>query len=380
MKQKLIILGLCTALLAGCGKGRIKEEAPVLRTVEVSTIGTDTISNNFTYSGKAAASKEIAVAPTIPGEVINYYFEVGDTVKENQVLFTVDSSNLNDQLRSSQAGYNASKLSLENTEKNYNNNKVLFEEGIISEAEMDQIKLDYESAKANIESLEINLDILKKKINDCSVTAPMSGVVVTRGVERGGFAGQAAPAYVIMDLSTIKVEVGVSEQAVNTIQVGDEVRVTMSAVSETPLVGKVSTISPASNHTGTYSVKIELDNKDGIIKSGMLAEVSFTKEKVEGASVLPRNAVLTKNNENYIYTVEGDIAKKIPVTIGIETGETIQITTDLPEGTQIVTRGQTYLTDGEQVSVANQTPPAEDTLAEDTPTEDTSVEDTAKGE
>lgn len=373
MNQKLIILCLCSVLLAGCANGASEEEETVLRTVEVAAVGIDSISNDFSYSGKAAASKEISVVPTIPGEVMNYFFEVGDTVRENQVLFTVDSSDLNDKLRSAEASYNASKLNLENAEKTYTNNKVLFQGGIISETEMDQIKLSYESAKANIESLEVNLDILKKQINDCSVTSPMSGVIVSRNVERGGFASQTTPAYVIMDLSTIKVEVGVSEQAINVIHVGDKVQVTMSAVSDTPLIGKISTISPASSQTGTYSVKVELDNKDGAIKSGMLADVNFVKEKADDAIILPRDAVLTKNGEFYVYIVEGDIAKKTPVTTGIETGETIQITSDLPEGAQIVTRGQTYLSDGEQVSIANQADPAENTaenIAEDTAKEE----------
>lgn len=371
MKEKLILFSLCTALLTGCAGGASEEEEPVLRSVEVSTIGKDSISNNFTYSGKAAPSKEISVVPKIPGEVMHYNFEVGDTVRENQVLFTVDSSHLSDQLRSSEASYNASKLNLENTEKIYNNNKVLFEEGIISQAEIDQMELAYESAKANIEALEVNLDVLKKNMSDCSVTAPMSGVIVSRGVERGSYASQSTPAYVIMDLSTIKVEVGVSEQAINTIKVGDEVEVKMSAVSNTPLVGKISTISPASNQTGTYSVKIELNNKDGAIKSGMLAEVSFTKEAAEDALVLPRNAVLTKNDENYIYVVEGDTAKKVPVTIGIETGETIQITSELPEGAQVVTRGQTYITDGEKVTISDpEAAPAASTTEEDTAKEE----------
>jgi HlyD family secretion protein len=367
MKGKYILLiSLCTALLAGCANETNEADKTILRSVEVSTIGKDSISSNFTYSGKAAASKEISVVPTIPGEVTGFHFEVGDTVTKNQVLFTVDSSDLADQLRSAEANYNVSVLNLQNSEKTYNNNKVLFDEGIISETEMDQIKLAYESSKANIEALEINLDVLKKKINDCSVTAPMSGVITNRNVEQGGYASQSAPAYIIMDLSTIKVEVGVSEQAVNSIQVGDEVAVKMSAISNTPLVGKVSTISPASNQTGTYSVKVELDNKEGIIKAGMLAEVNFTKEKAEDVLVLPRNAVLTNDGVTYVYVLEGDVAKKTLVDTGIETGETIQITSDLPEGTQIVTRGQTYLSDGEKVTIANQSASAENTSAEDT--------------
>lgn len=367
MKQTLILFSLCVVLLAGCGK-EAPEEETILRSVEVTTIGKDTISSSFSYSGKAAASKEISVVTTVPGEVMAYNFEVGDAVRENQVLFTVDASDLADKLRSSEASYKASVLKLQNTEKTYNNNVVLFEQGIISQTEMDTIKLTYESEKASMEALDISLEVLKKQISDCTVTSPMSGVIVSRNVERGSFISQTTPAYVIMDLSTIKVEVGVSEQAVNSIKIGDEVQVSMSAVSDTPLIGKVSTISPASSTTGTYLVKVELDNKDGNIKSGMLANVNFTKEQAVDALVLPRSTVLTKDDETYIYTVDGDTAKKTPVTIGIDTGETVQITSDLPEGTQVVTRGQTYLSDGEKVSIAKQDP-----------TENTS-EDTAKGE
>ncbi len=377
MTKKLIVLSLCTVLLAGCTNGATEEESAVLRNVEVAAVGIGSISNDFSYSGKAAASKEISVVPTIAGEVMTFNFEVGDTVKENQVLFTVDSSDLTDQLRSAEASYQVSVLNLENAERNYNNNQVLMEQGIISKTDMDQIKLAYESAKANIEALDVSLDILKKQIGDCSVTSPMSGVIVTRNVERGGFISQSTPAYVIMDLSTIKVEVGVSEQAVNSIHVGDEVQVTMTAVSDTPLVGKVSTLSPASGQSGTYSVKVELDNKDGLIKSGMLADVNFTKEKVEDAVVLPREAVLTKNGETYVFIVEGDIAKKTPVTTGIDTGETIEITSDLPVGTQVVTRGQTYISDGEQVEIATN---AATSTAKENTTEEGTTENTAKGE
>lgn len=371
MKQKIMILCLCTALLAGCSSEAPQEEEAVLRSVEVMTVGKDSISSSFSYSGKAAPAKEISVVPMVGGKVQDYYFEVGDTVRENQTLFVVDSQSMQDQLRASEATYRASLLSLENTQKTYENNRILFEEGIIAQTEMDQTTLGYETAKANIEAAEINLEILKKNISDCTVTSPMSGVIVSRSVERGSFASPSAPAYVIMDLSTIKVEVGVSEQTVNAIAVGDTVDVLMTAVSAEPLSGTVATISPASGQSGTYSVQVELNNTEGLIKAGMLAEVSFTREKAEDAIVLPRNTVLNKDDETYVYVIEEGVAKKVLVTTGIETGDSIQITTALPEGTQVVTRGQTYLTDGEQVTILDlsantQTPDEQEEVLGDT--------------
>lgn len=352
-KQAVLALALCAALMAGCGKEEAVEEEKTLRSVETLTVGKGEISSEFAYTGKAAPYKQVSVVPTVPGKVIDYNYDVGDSVGQGAVLFTVDTTDLQNNMRSLEASYNVGKLGRDNAKNTYDNNKLLFDEGIISKQEFDQIKYAYESAEAQLESIQVQMDNLKKNISDCSVTSPMTGVVATRGVERGGFASQAAPAYTVMDLSTIKVEVGVSEQVLNTIQVGDQVSVLMTAVSPQPLYGKVSTISPAAGQTGMYTVKIEMNNADGRIKAGMMAEVSFTMESSNDTIVLPRNAVIEKDGETYVYVVENGAAKKVAVELGIEANDTIEITSGLADGDAVVTKGQTYISDGEEVRVAN---------------------------
>lgn len=356
MKKKLLIsLALCMALGTACGKEEVVEEKN-LRSVEVTTVGQGDISSEFAYTGKAAPSKEVAVVPTVPGKVTNFNYEVGDKVSQGAVLFTVDTTDLQNNMRSLEASYNVAKLGRDNAKNTYENNKLLYDEEIISKQEFDQIKFAYDSAEAQLTSIQVQMDNLKKSISDCSVISPMTGVIATRGVERGGFASQGAPAYTVMDLSTIKVEVGVSEQVLNTIRVGDKVSVLMTAVSELPLEGTVSTIAPASGQTGMYTVKVELNNQDGKIKSGMMAEVSFTMESSKDTIVLPRNAVIEKDDEIYVYVVENGAAKKVNVELGIESGDTIEILSGLKDGDDVVTKGQTYISDGEEVNVSNADP------------------------
>ena len=236
-KHVLIALALCMALGTACGKEEVVEEKN-LRSVEITTVGKSEISSEFAYTGKAAPSKEVSVVPTVPGKVTDFNYEVGDKVSQGAVLFTVDTIDLQNSLRSAEAGYNVAKLARDNAKNTYENNKLLYDEGIISKSEYDQIKYAYDAAEAQLVSVQVQMDTLKKSISDCSVTSPMTGVIATRGVERGGFASQAAPAYTVMDLSTIKVEVSVSEQVLNTIKVGDKVSVLMTAVSEEPLEGR----------------------------------------------------------------------------------------------------------------------------------------------
>lgn len=353
MKKKLLIaLAMCMTLGTACGKEEVEEEK-TLRSVEVATVGESEIASEFKYTGKAAPAKQVSVVPTVPGKVTSFRYEVGDKVGKGAALFTIDSTDLTNNLRSAEAGYNVAKLARDNAKNTYDSNKLLYDEGIISKSEYDQIKYAYDAAEAQLTSLQVQMETLKKSISDCTVTSPMNGVIATRGVEQGGFASQAAPAYTVMDLSVIKVEVGVSEQTVNTIKIGDKVDVLMTAVSELPLEGRVSTIAPAAGQTGMYTVKVELDNSKGIIKSGMMAEVCFTAEAAEDTIVLPRNAVIVKDDETYVYIIKGDTAKKVMVETGIEAGETIEITKGLKNGDKVVTKGQTYISDGEEVNVTN---------------------------
>ena len=108
-KRILIALALCMALGTACGKKEVEEEK-TLRSVEVTTVGKGDIASEFSYTGKAAPAKEVSVVPTVPGKVLSFNYDVGDKVGQGAVLFTVDSTDLQNNMRSLQASYNAAKL------------------------------------------------------------------------------------------------------------------------------------------------------------------------------------------------------------------------------------------------------------------------------
>lgn len=352
MKKRSGLLALiCAIAMTGCAPEEEVVEEKSARSVETMTVSTGSISSDFSFSGTVAPSREVSVVPTVAGKVTGLGYEVGDSIGEGAVLFTVDSVDLENQLRSIEANYNVTKLQADNAKTTLESNQILYEEGVISKSEYDQLKLAYDTAEANLTAIEIQKENLEKNIADCSVTAPISGVISARNIEIGSFASQSSPAYTIIDLSSVKVEVGVSEQMVNQISVGDTVDVNLTAVSPEPLQGTVSTISPAATQTGTYTIKITMDNSRGLLKPGMLAEVTFVTAASDDTMLLPRDAVIDKDGETYVYIVENSTAKKVLVEIGIESGETVEITDGLTTDMQVVTKGQTYISDGEQVEV-----------------------------
>ena len=416
----LIALTLAMSMIGCKAKTEeiLEEPEETARAVEVITLSSESIASEYTYSGKVAPNEEANVLSTVGGKVAQANYDIGQNVSKGAVMFRMDTADVENQinvLRASltavEAGITSAKTNLElvngatmqsqienaktalenaklnfdNVKTNYENNKVLFEAGILSQTEMNQIQLSYDSAEVAYHQAEQNYDLVanqmpaenqrkaedaynsavaqkasieaqiksaQKTISDATVTAPISGVITTKNIVAGTVLSQASPAYIITDMSKVKIDVAVTQQVINTLSVGQQVDVVLSAISQEPFQATITTINPVANAQGTYDVQVELNNPDGVLKVGMLGEVSFTKEKAENTIVLPRSCVIEKDNEIYVYIEENGKAKKVLVTTGIDTGENIQITSGLEEGMNVVTKGQTYLSDGDTVQIA----------------------------
>jgi RND family efflux transporter MFP subunit len=160
------------------------------------------------------------------------------------------------------------------------------------------------------------------------------------------------PPFTIVSADTITVGVEVTEVIINQIHAGQEVRVDISAAGAEPFVGTVSTVSPAANEmTSTFSIEISVDNKDGLIRPGMFAEVFFVREFAENAIVIPRSAAIMTDGGYVVFLALDGRAVEREVIAGIDTGAQIEILEGLDLGEPLVVTGQQFLIDGVQVLV-----------------------------
>ena len=171
MKKTASLLALaCVIAMTGCTPKEEVTEEKTARTVQTAAVTTGDISSDFSFSGKVAASREVSVVPTIAGKVTGFGYEVGNSVGAGAVLFTVDSTDLQNNLRSVEANYDATKLQVDNAKTTLESNQILYDEGIISKSDYDKLKLAYDTAQANLTSILIQKENLEKNIADCSVT------------------------------------------------------------------------------------------------------------------------------------------------------------------------------------------------------------------
>lgn len=302
-------------------------------------------------------------------------------------LESVDGAQTQMQLQQLETALASAEMARDQAKTSYENTKVLYEQGFVSQTDMDaaedayqnaenayqQAKTSYdltsgdlleenrtkaqasvEAAQANANALQAQMASAQKSLKDAHVTSPISGVVTEKNVTAGTLLSSSSTPIVVEDTSVMKVAVGVSEETVNRISLGMPVDVKINASEVSDVTGSITLISPSANAMGMYDVEISLDNAAGDIKTGMFAEVHLSKEQGEDAIVLERDAVISKNGEEYVFVVEDGKAVKKNVTLGIDSGTQVQVLTGLTEGEQVIVSGQTYVEDQEDVRVVKQ--------------------------
>jgi HlyD family secretion protein len=193
-----------------------------------------------------------------------------------------------------------------------------------SEAEIAQAEATLLQAKVALATAEHNLAQAK-------LTAPIDGVVSAVNIQQGALSSTGTAAITIIDISTMHINVNLSETDAAQVEVGQNVTLTFDALPDVTLEGKVATIAPAATteqNVVTYAVQIEFDPGDAPVKVGMSATVDIQVKSVENALVVPSRAITTRNNRKMVMLVQG--ANQPPVPVEVTTG--------------IVSNGQTEIT------------------------------------
>lgn len=347
--------------------------------VQMQEVTSDTIATENKVSGKIAADNETSIYVASSVKCTAVYVQAGDTVQAGQKICTLD-------LDSTLSSYNAANISYDSAAQSYqdqkaildkqvqlaqdnlNNLKALYEIGAASQLEIDQAELSLQQAEAGrtstLAQLEAGMQSAKSNVEQLStllegvdsqgnVVAPTAGTLVSLNAVENAFVSPSMPVAVIDGPEQMKVTVSVSEALVPKLAIGDEAEVTVSAVDATFTAQIRSVEQTANAQTKLYTVTLTVPADVSGLLSGMFADVTFRTNASENAVVVPTEAILTSGEEQYVFVVENDTAKYVPVTTGLTDNGVTEITSGLQPGQQLVTVGQAYLSDGAPVRVVS---------------------------
>lgn len=382
MKKRILaaLLAASMALCAGCGSQgddtAENDQTPSGTAVEVTEVTQGAMSTEYSVNGKVAADNEVQVFPMLAGQVLTLSVSEGDKVSKGQTLLSVDTSTVTSTMSSLRESYNATKtatdkaienaqISVQQAQLAVENTEALLEAGAAAEQDLTKAKQGLEQAQAGVAQaraqqaaslaqIQASMDQINKQASLGTVTAPCAGTVTTVNVVQGGMASSAQPAVVIAEDSRVKIKASVSEDVFAGLHVGDSAGVQISVLSDEVKTAKILSLPAAANQqTNLYDVSVSVpDGSDPAI--GSFATVIFYTDRRENTLSVPTECVLTGNdNERYLFTVDegGTTAKRVTVETGLVGKTQTEITSGLTAGDRVVTKGQSYLSDGSAVRV-----------------------------
>ena len=268
------------------------------------------LTQEVTATGTIAPIKEVSVTTQVTGKIISLSADYNSRIVKDQVIALIDPDTYESALASARAQLKNNEASRERTQaqltlagKELERLKKLFAKEMATESELDNAQASYDelvatlkSNEASIEQSQASVRTAEKNLADCTITSPVTGIVIDRSVEEGQTVVSSMNATglfnVATELTRVQVEAAIPEADVGNIRVGQRVVFTVDAYKE-KFHGKVTQIRLASETTSnvvTYPVIIEAENPEEKLFPGMTANLSIIVEEASDVVLVPNAA------------------------------------------------------------------------------------------
>lgn len=292
----LVAAGFVFKLVSG------KEEAPQYETrptVAVQTPVTGDITLYTELTGTVEPVSRASVMPKISGEILEVNFQAGDTVQAGQVLCKIDS----DALRTMELQMQSASVAADTAARELARLQPLFDGGFVSQQQFQQAQDAATSARLAYETAKTQYDL---QMEYTTVTAPIGGVIESRGIELHDHVSPSAPICVISGGDQLQVNFGVTEKVMKNMNVGDALTVEKNGST---YEGNLTEIGAMVNASGLYDAKAAV-SQGASLTNGAKVKLTVVMDRAEGAMTVPVDAVNYDNGNAFVYCYEDGTAKK----------------------------------------------------------------------
>ncbi|TGE37301.1 efflux RND transporter periplasmic adaptor subunit [Desulfosporosinus fructosivorans] len=321
------------------------------------------------YKATLEADQEGIVSSKNSGKVISVLFNDGKQVTQGESLVILDDQDIKNQIKSaesqlevSKASLQKSEASLENTQRSYDRTKILAQQGVVAQAELDNaetslkmIKADIASSQANIQAAQTNIDNLKTGLADMIIRAPITGVMDGKNVSLGQFLAPGSVLGKVKDISVIDAAIEVDQALIQTIKIGQKARVKLNEDDTNNYEGIVKSINPSADPSSrAFKVKIQLNNEKLSLRPGVFAKVMLTDDVKVQKFVIPVALITGKEGDYSVYINDNGIVKKLAVTVGNLVNNQAEIKSGLQGNESIISTNLNMLQEGDEITVVSE--------------------------
>jgi len=356
----------CAALAIASGvHSRLRAETRLRDSAQASAIPyVDVVSpkpsadaDEIALPGSTSAFNDTPIYARTSGYVKHWYADIGSRVRKGQLLATIETPELDQQLQQARADLENAEANLQLATTTAARWQHLLETDSVSHQETDQAVSDLHSKQALVSSSKANVERLGQLQAFERVTAPFDGVVTARNTDIGALvqAGDNSgpkELFHVAAIQTLRVYVAVPEIYAAFVKTGEQAKLTLDALPGETLTGTVVRNADAIDATSrTLNVEIDVDNPTGRLLPGAYAFVHFRVPPHPGSVTIPSNALLFRAEGLRAGVVRNGHVELTPISIGQDYGSTVEVISGLSAHDTVIVNPSDSLTNGAAVQL-----------------------------
>ncbi len=335
---------LMTAGKETSGKGMMAGQEAAVTVVKAGLPSTGSIRLTTGLTGTVEPSDVVHIYAKAAGDVTNVYIKAGDVVEPGQVLFEIDT----EQVETAKNAMDSAAVSLSEARSNLNRMQILYSGGDLSEQEYEQYSNAVKSSELQYESAKLAYD---RQVQYSTVTAPIGGRIESCDIEVYDRVNQSQDLCVIAGQGDNVVSFYVTQRMKQNCRVGDQLEIQKNGTEYEACISEINSI--VDSDTGLFKVKAQLENT-GEIAAGSTVKLSLVTEQAENAMLVPIDAVYYSGGEAYVYLYQDGAAVMTQVEIGLEDEEYAQVVSGLSGQEMVVSTWSSNLYEGAKIRLKDE--------------------------
>ncbi len=328
-KKRFIWLSVVAIVLAAAGviaaRGRDKKDPKAQSSpFRLGKVQAEDLQVSVREVGVVDPETKVDVKSAVSGRVISLRVRDGAVVKTGDMLAEIEPDvNQAQSLSDTQAGLTSAELKLKDADREFSTQKALYEQGLLGKDGFKEISNKHDQAVETLRAARMRYQIVEDRgipisgnaaSQKARVTAPMSGVVIKKGVELGETVTSGVSSFnagtvlfTVADLKSLLIRVNLNEVDIAKVHVGQPVRITLDAYPQKVFTGKVRFVAPAAKlveKIKVFEVEVALDELGDSFKTGMSANVEILGEKRDRAVSIPLEALQKKDGKTVVYRLK----------------------------------------------------------------------------
>lgn len=253
-------------------------------------------------TGTVEPVREVEVKSKASGEILRLFIDIGDKVERGALLAEIDPRDVMNRFNQTQADLAVAEAQFEIAEAQLGRQRRLLEGAVITQAEFENATLTSANAQAGLVRAKTNFELAELQVADVSIRAPMAGTIIQKNVEEGTVIQSASSnvsggtaLFVMANLGEMQVRTLVDETDMGALKPGMEASVHVEAFPDLTFQGTVDKIEPQATieqNVTMFPVIVSIDNRGGLLKPGMNAEVEVFIDEAIGVLLVPNNSIV----------------------------------------------------------------------------------------